>query len=68
MSSSREHHRKRAEASFKKGLAPTTPADLAKADQEEAAQAVRDKTARLRSQRLAKEAADKKTASDDDQT
>lgn len=47
--------------------APTL-AELAKADEEEAAQAVRDKTARLRSQRLAKEVADKQTASDDAQT
>jgi hypothetical protein len=52
MNSSKEHHRKRAEASFKKNPAPTTLAKLAKADEEEAAQAMRDKTARLRSQRL----------------
>jgi hypothetical protein len=66
MSSSKEDRRRRAEASFKKK--PTTQAELAKVDEEEAAQAVREKTARLRSQRLAKEVADKQTASDDDQT
>ena len=62
-SNSREHHRKQAEASFKQP-APSK-AEGAKAEDEAEAQARRDKTARLKSQRLAKEAADKQTASDD---
>jgi hypothetical protein len=61
LNSSKEHHRERAEASFKKPAAPTTQAERAKADDEAVAQGTRDKTARLRSQRLAKEAADKQT-------
>jgi hypothetical protein len=66
LSNSQEHHRKRAEACFKKPAPPE--AGRAKAEEEAAAQATRDKTARLRSQRLAREAADKQTASNDAQT
>jgi hypothetical protein len=67
LNSSKEHHRKRAEASFKQPAAPTTQAERAKADDEAGAQATRDKTARLRSQRLAKEAADEQTPGRGDQ-
>jgi|SoiMetStandDraft_5_1073268.scaffolds.fasta_scaffold839676_1 hypothetical protein len=66
LSNSQEHHRKRAEACFKKPAPPE--AERAKAKEEVAAQATRDKTARLRSQRLAREASDKETASNDAQT
>jgi hypothetical protein len=66
LSSSQEHHRRRAEASFKKPA--LTEAARGKAEDEAAEQATRDKTVRLRLQRLAKEAADKQTASDGGQT
>jgi hypothetical protein len=66
LSISQEHDRRRAEVSFKKPA--LTEAERAKAQDEATEQATRDKTVRLRLQRLAKEAADKQTASDGDQT